>query len=97
MYVRACDDQVVLAWPNGSDQDSTAGERPLCQGKLTVNVRRTAGLDPFFPVQTFFSEATPQEKIAALRRACKRHVELTKECSKGLGQDRCEWDIATPY
>jgi len=28
------------------------------------------------------------EKVAALRKACKRHVELTKECSKGLGQDR---------
>ncbi len=49
----------------------------------------------FFSAQTFFSEATQQEKVAALRRACKRHVELTKECSKGLGQDRCEWDLAT--
>ena len=45
-------------------------------------------------VQTFFSEATAQEKITALRRACKRHVELTKECSKGLGQDRCELNPA---
>jgi len=39
-------------------------------------------------VKTFFSEATAEEKITALRRACKRHVELTRECSKGLGQDR---------
>ncbi|KAI0270270.1 acyltransferase ChoActase/COT/CPT [Russula aff. rugulosa BPL654] len=37
---------------------------------------------------TFFSEVSPQEKIDALRRACERHVQLTKECSKGLGQDR---------
>ena len=43
----------------------------------------------FSPRQTFFSEATAQEKINALRRACKRHVELTRECSKGHGQDRC--------
>ena len=28
------------------------------------------------------------EKVAALRKACKGHVELTKECAKGLGQDR---------
>jgi carnitine O-acetyltransferase len=26
--------------------------------------------------------------VAALRKACERHVALTKECSKGLGQDR---------
>ncbi|KAI0261347.1 acyltransferase ChoActase/COT/CPT [Gloeopeniophorella convolvens] len=39
-------------------------------------------------VKTFFSEASPAEKIDALRRACKRHVQLTKECSQGLGQDR---------
>lgn len=28
------------------------------------------------------------EKITALRKACKNHVDLTKECAKGLGQDR---------
>lgn len=39
-------------------------------------------------LQTFFSEATIDEKVAALRRACQKHVDLTKECSKGLGQDR---------
>ncbi|KAH9016745.1 hypothetical protein EDB85DRAFT_1874869, partial [Lactarius pseudohatsudake] len=36
--------------------------------------------------QTFFSKATLQQMISALRRACKRHVELTRECSKGLCQ-----------
>jgi hypothetical protein len=41
-------------------------------------------------LQTFFSEVSPQEKIDALRRACEGHVKLTKECSKGLGQDRCD-------
>ncbi|KAH8824225.1 acyltransferase ChoActase/COT/CPT [Flagelloscypha sp. PMI_526] len=38
--------------------------------------------------KTFFSDATPQEKVSALRKACERHVKLTKECSQGLGQDR---------
>jgi len=38
--------------------------------------------------KTFFSEAPSSEKVAALRKACERHVALTKECSKGLGQDR---------
>ncbi|KAI0630079.1 acyltransferase ChoActase/COT/CPT [Trametes polyzona] len=39
-------------------------------------------------VKTFFSEAPIQQKVAALRKACQGHVQLTKECSKGLGQDR---------
>ncbi|KAI0069564.1 CoA-dependent acyltransferase [Panus rudis PR-1116 ss-1] len=39
-------------------------------------------------VKTFFSEATPAHKVAALRKACEGHVKLTKECSQGLGQDR---------
>ncbi|KAL4073165.1 acyltransferase ChoActase/COT/CPT [Scleroderma yunnanense] len=36
----------------------------------------------------FFSEASNEEKANALRKACERHVALTKECSQGLGQDR---------
>ncbi|GAA5932519.1 hypothetical protein JCM1841_000236 [Sporobolomyces salmonicolor] len=39
-------------------------------------------------VKTFSSDASPREKIDALRKACKAHTELTKACSKGLGQDR---------
>ncbi|EKM83245.1 hypothetical protein AGABI1DRAFT_111693 [Agaricus bisporus var. burnettii JB137-S8] len=38
--------------------------------------------------KTFYSESTPQEKIYALKKACERHVKLTRECSQGLGQDR---------
>jgi len=38
--------------------------------------------------KVFYSEATPQQKVLALRRACDHHVRLTKECSQGLGQDR---------
>jgi hypothetical protein len=39
-------------------------------------------------VQTFFSEASIADKIKALRTACDAHVKLTRECSRGLGQDR---------
>ncbi|KAG6370996.1 hypothetical protein JVT61DRAFT_10712 [Boletus reticuloceps] len=35
--------------------------------------------------KTFFSEASNEERIIALRRACERQ---TKQCSQGLGQDR---------
>ncbi|KAJ2929849.1 hypothetical protein H1R20_g7245, partial [Candolleomyces eurysporus] len=38
--------------------------------------------------KTFYSDATPSQKVAALKRACERHVKLTRECSQGLGQDR---------
>lgn len=36
----------------------------------------------------FYSDASAGQKIAVLRKACERHVQLTKECSQGLGQDR---------
>ncbi|KAI6044714.1 carnitine acetyl transferase [Pisolithus marmoratus] len=36
----------------------------------------------------FYSEASKEEKVNALRKACEGHVALTKECSQGLGQDR---------
>jgi len=39
-------------------------------------------------VKIFFSEASLSDKAKALRKACQRHVKLTKECSNGLGQDR---------
>lgn len=39
-------------------------------------------------VKTFYSEQSPQQKIEALRKACEVHTKITKECSKGLGQDR---------
>ncbi|GAA5828545.1 hypothetical protein JCM11251_000843 [Rhodosporidiobolus azoricus] len=39
-------------------------------------------------VKTFHSEASPRDKVAALRTACKAHTELTKACAQGLGQDR---------
>lgn len=46
-------------------------------------------------VQTFCSgDASVREKIDALRSACKRHVDLTRECSKGLGQDRLLYAMA---
>lgn len=36
----------------------------------------------------FYTDATMEQKVGALRRACERHTKLTKECSAGLGQDR---------
>lgn len=39
-------------------------------------------------VKTFSSNASAREKIDALRRACKTHTALTKQCASGLGQDR---------
>ena len=39
--------------------------------------------------QTFCSEtASVNDKMETLRAACKRHGQLTKECSQGQGQDR---------
>jgi carnitine O-acetyltransferase len=49
---------------------------------------RTVQLESVAFVKMFFSEAPPEQKISALRKACERHVKLTKECSQGLGQDR---------
>jgi carnitine O-acetyltransferase len=46
-------------------------------------------------VRSFCSDnTTPREKMDALRAACKRHVDLTRECSKGLGQDRVLYALA---
>jgi carnitine O-acetyltransferase len=39
-------------------------------------------------VRKFCENAPAAEKVEALRKACQRHTALTKECAKGLGQDR---------
>ncbi|OCF59267.1 carnitine O-acetyltransferase [Kwoniella mangroviensis CBS 10435] len=40
-------------------------------------------------VKVFCSDhASVHEKVESLRKACKKHTQLTKECSQGLGQDR---------
>jgi carnitine O-acetyltransferase len=39
-------------------------------------------------VKTFWGENPAQQKIDALRTATQKHTALTKECSKGQGQDR---------
>ncbi|KAM0756020.1 acyltransferase ChoActase/COT/CPT [Meredithblackwellia eburnea MCA 4105] len=39
-------------------------------------------------LKVFSSDAPAREKIAALKKACQAHTELTKACIKGLGQDR---------
>ncbi|KAK4685014.1 hypothetical protein P7C73_g5150, partial [Tremellales sp. Uapishka_1] len=50
---------------------------------------RTVQPDSVDFVKTFCSDgASNQEKVTALRKACKRHTNLTRECSQGMGQDR---------
>ncbi|KAJ5682272.1 hypothetical protein N7462_005437 [Penicillium macrosclerotiorum] len=39
-------------------------------------------------VKTFWGENPAEQKIDALRTATQRHTAITKECSKGQGQDR---------
>ncbi|EAU39078.1 hypothetical protein ATEG_00432 [Aspergillus terreus NIH2624] len=39
-------------------------------------------------VKTFWGEVPPQDKVNALRKATEKHTAITKECSKGQGQDR---------
>jgi carnitine O-acetyltransferase len=39
-------------------------------------------------VKLFASDAPAREKVNALRKACQAHVELTRNCAAGLGQDR---------
>ncbi|KAF9885086.1 hypothetical protein FE257_000726 [Aspergillus nanangensis] len=39
-------------------------------------------------IRTFWGENLPQEKVNALRKATEKHTAITKECSKGQGQDR---------
>ncbi|KAI9774848.1 MAG: hypothetical protein M1840_000064 [Geoglossum simile] len=51
-------------------------------------------------VKKFWADAPPKEKVEALKRACQRHTQTTRECAKGLGQDRhlyalfCVWQRA---
>lgn len=48
-------------------------------------------------VKTFWGDNPAEQKVAALRKATEKHVAITKECSKGMGQDRhlyalyCVW------
>lgn len=48
-------------------------------------------------VRKFCENSPAREKLEALKKACVKHVALTKECAKGLGQDRhlyalfCVW------
>ena len=88
MYLRACHDEVVLARKDRGDSNCATTERGLCQGNTDIYNPKPS-LTPISVIfQTFFSEASPQHKISALRAACQGHVKLTKECSQGFGQDR---------
>jgi carnitine O-acetyltransferase len=39
-------------------------------------------------VQTFWGENPPAQKVQVLRKACEKHVAITKECAKAKGCDR---------
>lgn len=39
-------------------------------------------------VQTFWADNPAEQKVEALKRACQKHVNSTKECAKGQGCDR---------
>ncbi|KAK1140789.1 carnitine O-acetyltransferase yat1 [Aspergillus melleus] len=39
-------------------------------------------------VKTFWGDNPPEQKVSALRKATEKHTAITKECSKGQGQDR---------
>jgi carnitine O-acetyltransferase len=51
-------------------------------------------------VQSFWAENPPAQKVEALKKATQKHTNITKECSKALGQDRhlyalyCVWQRA---
>jgi hypothetical protein len=54
-------------------------------------------LTDFHPsISTIFWESLSHDKIRKLHKACERHVQLTKECSQGLGQDRSVFLLAVP-
>lgn len=61
---------------------------------------RAATLESTEFVKTFWADNSPQRKIDALKKATQKHTALTKECAKGLGQDRhlyalyCVWQRA---
>ncbi|KAK8179284.1 carnitine acetyl transferase-like protein [Phyllosticta citribraziliensis] len=54
---------------------------------------RTEAIRPVTPesvdfVQTFWGDNPAAQKVEALRKACEKHVAVTKECAKAQGQDR---------
>ncbi|KAG8905645.1 hypothetical protein FRB99_008486 [Tulasnella sp. 403] len=60
--------------------------KAFCHGR--TEAIRTVRPESVAFTKAFHSEQTAQQKIAALRKACEKHVKITKECSKGFGQDR---------
>ncbi|KAL9125473.1 MAG: hypothetical protein Q9217_005326 [Psora testacea] len=61
---------------------------------------RAVSLESVDFVRTFWAEKSAQQKVDALRKACLKHTNHTKECAKALGQDRhlyalyCVWQRA---
>ncbi|KAI9651756.1 MAG: hypothetical protein M1829_002454 [Trizodia sp. TS-e1964] len=61
---------------------------------------RTVTLESLNYVKTFWGDNPPELKVDALRKACQKHSNITKECGKARGQDRhlyalyCVWQHA---
>src|SRR5690242_11407267 len=49
---------------------------------------RSVSLESVDFVKIWWTDAPGSEKLSALRKAIHAHVNLTKMCAKGLGQDR---------
>lgn len=49
---------------------------------------RTASEEALSFVKTFWADNPAEQKIEALRKACQRHVNTTRECAKAQGCDR---------
>ena len=64
---------------------------PCIMAQSQCVLSRIIVIYPVLPVDILLLEVSPQEKIGYLRRECKRHVQLTKECPMGLrvGKDAC--------
>lgn len=97
MHIRACHDQGFPTRSNGVHPVSSAlviAQNFVCLQYAFCYYRSVQPESVAF-VRAFCSdETTPRQKMDALKTACKRHVDLTRECSKGLGQDRLLYALA---
>lgn len=101
MHIRACYDQGFPAWSYRVYQVHLdmlhygMEKYILLISPSHLFLTRTVQPESVAFVRAFCSdETTPREKMDALKAACKRHVDLTRECSKGLGQDRLLYALA---
>lgn len=90
MHIRARHDESLFTRAHRSHSYGAARKCRIYQGMYMLHCMGPGPLHESLSraYKAFFSEASIEEKVNALRKACERHVALTKECSQGLGQDR---------